>query len=432
MHEQSMSDRDHPPTLTAGGLRRLFRALVPETDAPENAEFLRALLLLGGALSSLTLLTYFCTTSWTLPFPRDKATLVLGRDFLNLWMYGRAVLDIDPARFYDIATYNGELALLIGPGYPGQNWPNPPTALVVMAPFGLLAYFPALIAWFAIGILAFYLAGRRELSDARILAVILVSPAALLCVISGQSSLLTTAALLVIFASLDKRPVIAGVLIGLLTVKPQLGVLFPFALIASGRWRVFLSAAATTLALIAISLVLGGQESWIDYIAKALPLQREVLADAAGTAMPFHPTVFMNVRGLVGNRIGEVIQFCFAIAAVIAVAAAFGYRRTADPRKLQALFFACTVCASPYMGAYDLLPLTFAAVALLAEGKLDATGRRLAQLVFWTPALQLLFGNLQIPGPGFIAPVFAAYLMLKLFAPIASHAGQGDRLAAAG
>ena len=432
MHEQSLSDRDHPPTLTAGGLRRLFRALVPETDAPENAEFLRALLLLGGALSSLTLLTYFCTTSWTLPFPRDKATLVLGRDFLNLWMYGRAVLDIDPARFYDIATYNGELALLIGPGYPGQNWPNPPTALVVMAPFGLLAYFPALIAWFAIGILAFYLAGRRELSDARILTVILVSPAALLCVISGQSSLLTTAALLVIFASLDKRPVIAGVLIGLLTVKPQLGVLFPFALIASGRWRVFLSAAATTLALIAISLVLGGQESWIDYIAKALPLQREVLADAAGTAMPFHPTVFMNVRGLVGNRIGEVIQFCFAIAAVIAVAAAFGYRRTADPRKLQALFFACTVCASPYMGAYDLLPLTFAAVALLAGGKLDATGRRLAQLVFWTPALQLLFGNLQIPGPGFIAPVFAAYLMLKLFAPIASRAGQGDRLAAAG
>src|SRR4030081_3345162 len=176
-----------------------------------------------------------------------------------------------------------------------------------MAPFGLLAYFPALIAWFAIGILAVYLAGRRELSDARILTVILVSPAALLCVISGQSSLLTTAALLVIFASLDKRPVIAGVLIGLLTVKPQLGVLFPFALIASGRWRGFLSAAATPLALIAISLVLGGQESWIDYIAKALPLQREVLADAAGTAMPFHPTVFMNVRGLVGNRIGEVI-----------------------------------------------------------------------------------------------------------------------------
>ena len=39
----------------------------------------------------------------------------------------------------------------------------------------------------------------------------------------------------------------------------------------------------------------------------------------------------------------------------------------------------------------------------------------MAQLVFWTPALQLLFGNLQIPGPGFIAPLFAAYLLRKLF-----------------
>ena len=142
--------------------------------------------------------------------------------------------------------------------------------------------------------------------------------------------------------------------------------------------------------------------------------------------------MFMNVRGLVGNRIGEAIQLAFAIAAVIAVAAAFRYRSGSDPLKLQALFFACTVCASPYMGAYDLLPLTFAAVALLANGKLDATGRRLAQLVFWTPALQLLFGNLQLPGPGFIAPVFAGYLLLKLFAPVAIPTGQAEGVVPAG
>ena len=85
------------------------------------------------------------------------------------------------------------------------------------------------------------------------------------------------------------------------------------------------------------------------------------------------------------------------------------------------------------MGAYDLLPLTFAAVALLAEGKLDNMGRRLAQLVFWTPALQLLFGNLQIPGPGFIAPVFVAYLLRQLFAPVgAAAADPSKRIAQAG
>ncbi len=403
----------------AAGLRRVIRNLVPETRDPANAEFLRALLVLGGALFVLTIATYLATTNWAGAFPRDKATLVLGRDFLNLWMYGRALFEGgDPSRFYDIAIYNDALAQMLGAGYPGQNWPNPPTALVVMAPFGLFNYFPALMAWAAVSFLAFYLAGRREVADLRTLAIVAVSPAALLCVLSGQSSLLTTAALLAIFAQLDKRPTLAGVLIGLLTVKPQLGILFPFALIASGRWRAFFAAGATAVALLAASVALGGIESWLAYIVKALPLQREVLQDAAGTAMPFHPTIFMNIRGLVGNHVAEIIQFAFTIAAVVAVSAAFRYRRSADPRALQALFLACTVSASPYMGAYDLLPLTFVAVALIAEEKLDAKGRRLAQLVYWTPALQLLFGTVQLPGPGFIAPLFAAWLLQRMFRPV--------------
>src|ERR1700752_2421031 len=99
MQHQSLSDRDHPPAVGGSSLRRFFNALVPQTQTPENAEFLRALIVLGGALFALTLLTYFLTMSWTWPFPRDKATLVLGRDFLNLWMYGRAVGDADPAGF---------------------------------------------------------------------------------------------------------------------------------------------------------------------------------------------------------------------------------------------------------------------------------------------------------------------------------------------
>jgi hypothetical protein len=419
-----MSDASLQSRNTAG-LRRLMRALTPETRDPDNAEFLRALLLLGGTLFVLTIATYLATTNWTGAFPRDKATLVLGRDFLNLWMYGRALFEGgEPSRFYDVATYNDALAQMLGAGYPGQNWPNPPTALVVMAPFGLLGYFPALMAWAAVSFLAFYLAGRCEIADRRTLAITAVSPAALLCVLSGQSSLLTTAALLAIFAQLDKRPILAGVLIGLLTVKPQLGILFPFALIASGRWRVFFAAGVTALALLAASVALGGIESWHTYIIKALPLQREVLQDAAGTAVPFHPTIFMNIRGLVGNHVAEIIQFAFTLAAIVAVSAAFRTRRDTDPRTLQALFLACAVSASPYMGAYDLLPLTFAAVALIAEEKLDARGRRLAQLVYWTPALQLLFGTVQLPGPGFIAPLFAAYLLQRMFKPVIAAAAQ--------
>jgi hypothetical protein len=407
MRDHALPEQPAPPPA-----HRRF----PGVTAPPDADMLRGLLLFGTAWCALLALAYLATTQWTWPFPRDKVGLVLGRDFLNLWMYGRAAFGPDPARFYDIAIYNGELARLLGRGYPGQNWPNPPTALLVMAPFGLLGYFPALLAWFAAGLLAFGLAVRRVVSDGRILAIMLLSPAALLCAMSGQSSLLTTAALLAIFAWLDKRPLAAGILIGFLTVKPQLGVLFPIALIASARWQVFGWAALTALVLLALSVALGGWEIWHAYIVKALPLQREVLGDGTGAAMPFHPTVFMNMRSLVGNQAGEAIQLGFAVAAVAVVAAAFRVAR-ADDARLPALFFACSIGASPYMGAYDCLPLTTAAIALLAAGRLDRVGRRVAQLIFWTPALQLMFGTLQLPGPGFIAPAFAAYLVMQIVLP---------------
>src|SRR3974390_2646306 len=154
-----MPDLSLKPAAAGSGLRRALQKLAPETRDAANAEFLRALLLLGGALFVLTLASYLLTTHWASASPRDKATLVVGRDFLNLWMYGVAAFEGDPARYYDLTTYNDTLAHLLGPGYPGQNWPNPPTALVVMAPFGLLDYFPALFAWFAASLLAFFLAG---------------------------------------------------------------------------------------------------------------------------------------------------------------------------------------------------------------------------------------------------------------------------------
>ncbi|MGJ4945385.1 glycosyltransferase family 87 protein [Bradyrhizobium sp. HKCCYLS1011] len=396
-------------------LKRLLELMTPAAANEADREMLRGLAVLGGGFFIFTFVTFLWATQWSWPFPRDGSTLVVGRDFLNFWMYGRAAFTPDPSRFYDLSIYNDALAALLGPGYPGQNVPNPPNALVVMAPFGLLNYVPALLLWFALGLLAFYLGCRSSFADGRALLVVAISPAALMCILSGQSSFLTTAALFASFAFLDRRPAFAGLLIGLLTVKPQLGILLPVMLVASSRWRVIASAAVAAAALFAASVAIGGLQGWVDYVTKALPVMREVLRDPSGIAMPYHATLFMSFRGLLGDQVADAIQAVAAVAAVAAVYAAFRYRKHGDPALLRALLLACTICASPYMGTYDVLPLTAAAIALLADGKLDAIGRRLAQLVFWLPALQLLFGNLQMPGPGLIPAVFALYLLRRLF-----------------
>jgi hypothetical protein len=410
-------------TATPGLIGRFARLLPPSLEGDDRA-FFCDLALLGSVLFAATIAAYACTTDWSGTIPRDGTTLAVGRDFLNLWMYGRAAGSADPGRFYDLAAYHDALRSLLGMELNGQNWSYPPSAMLLAAPFGQLGYLTALACWTLTGIAVFLVVARRHVTGWRVLIPIALSPAALFCLISGQSSFLTAAMLIAILASLDRRPLTAGVLIGLLTIKPQLGLLFPFMLIASGRWRVFAAAAMTSLALVVATAAVFGPQIWVDFVVKGLPVQGIVLADPDRIATPFFPTVFMNLRGLnLSYPVAMAVQAVFSAAALGAVIWAFRFRKDADPALMMALVLACSVCASPYLLAYDLLPLTFAAVALLATARLDAPGRRLAQLVYWTPALQLALGTYHLPGPALIAPAFAAYLLTRLKKPPAQRPG---------
>jgi Glycosyltransferase family 87 len=395
----------------------LARLLPPALERDDRALF-RDLAVLGSLLFAITLAAYVATIDWSGSIPRDGTTLAVGRDFLNLWMYGRAAVTADPGQFYDLAAYQGALRGLLGMEFPGQNWSYPPSVMLLAAPFGQLGYLTALACWTLAGVAVFVAVARQHVPDWRILIPALVSPAALFCLISGQSAFLTAALLMASLAWLDRRPVAAGILIGLLSIKPQLGILFPFMLMASGRWRVFAAAAATALALVGVTAAIFGGQVWIDFVAKGLPVQGLVLSDPDRIATPFFPTVFINLRGLdLPYAAAMSVQAIFSAFALGAVIWAFRCRKQADPPLMLALFLACSAAASPYLLAYDWLPLSFAAVTLLAGGHCDGPGRRLVQLVYWTPALQLALGTWHLPGPALIAPALVAWLLFRLRNP---------------
>src|SRR5207244_1965063 len=181
----------HAQSMPGGVWRRLtsvLDALTPSFEAQQDREFFRDLTWLAAVMFAITAAAYVATVNWSTPFPRDSTTLIVGRDFLNLWMYGRAALAPDPGRFYDVATYNHELLALLGPGYPVQNWPNPPNFFLISLPFGALSFYAALLCWMTLGITLFVAAAYRQLSDWRVLVPVLLSPAAIFCVLSGQSS----------------------------------------------------------------------------------------------------------------------------------------------------------------------------------------------------------------------------------------------------
>jgi len=60
---------------------------------------------------------------------------------------------------------------------------------------------------------------------------------------------------------------LAGIFLGLLSYKPQFGILFPIVLLVSRNWRVLLSAAATTLICVLIATVAFGYQVWPTFIA---------------------------------------------------------------------------------------------------------------------------------------------------------------------
>jgi hypothetical protein len=385
-------------------------------DAREEDRSAIALLTWASALFvGLTALHYAWTISWSAPIPRDATTLVVGRDFLNFWMYGRAAWLPDPGRFYDPQLYRDALTALLGPDYPGQNWSYPPSIMLLAAPFGRLPYLAALGVWTVLGVGVFLWVAARAVDIRRVLLPILLSPAAVFCLVSGQSSFLTAAALLAIFAALDRRPVLAGILIGVLTLKPQLGLLFPVLLAASGRWRVFTAAAVTALLIAAATALAFGPQVWSDFILKGIPVQNQVLADPQRLGTLYYPTIFMNVRGIGASYgLATAVQAAFSAFAVGAVWFAARFRKDVDPQLLAALFLACSICGVPYFLSYDTLAMTCLAVMLLSGGKLDAQGRTLAKLVFWLPLIQIALGTYHLPGAALIPAAFAGYLLLRV------------------
>ena len=400
----------------------VLNAAAPVEVQPGDGGAIRLLTIAGAGFAALTAMFYVWKLSWTGQIPRDGSTLVIGRDFLNFWMYGRAAWLPEPSRFYDPHLYNDALAALLGPDYPRQNWSYPPTIMLLAAPFGRIGYFAALALWTVRGFRSSP-RWRAAACDRRLLIPILCSPAAVFCLISGQSSFLTAAMLLTIMALLDRRPVLAGILIGLLTLKPQLGLLFPVLLAASGRWRVFAVAGITALLLAAAATAVFGPQVWIDFVQKG-PAGAEPRARRPGPDR--HAILSDDLYELARRRRelrrrhddpGHTSQPWPWLPYFLPTGCARTPTRNCSAPCSSRQRCARCLISCPTTCSRSPAPPSM----LLARGKLDTTGQTLAKLVYWLPLIQMIFGQYHLPGPAFILPAFAAFLLMRVLKPSADR-----------
>ena len=141
----------------------------------------------------------------------------------------------------------------------------PPTFLVVALPTALLPYLWALLIWMTLTFAGYLLVLRKIIPRTETLWPALAFPGAFANLMNGQNGLLAFSLLGGALLTLESSPILGGVLFGLLSYKPPMGVLVPIVLAASGRWRAFFAAALTAIALAGISFVMFGAETWRDY-----------------------------------------------------------------------------------------------------------------------------------------------------------------------
>ncbi len=384
--------------------------------APDPASFReiwRGVFLPGAIASGILLTLYLLSVEWAPRFPRDIHGYALGRDFLNFWTYGREAWSGEAGRFYDIGIYNAHLQALVGADYQTQQWSYPPHLILLMAPFGLLPYLPAYAFWTALGVAALFWSLPNG-TDRRLGALALaLAPAGLICLVSGQNAFFAVAIFAGVFRFLDTRPILAGVLLGLLTVKPQLGLLLPLMLVVTGRWTVFASAAATTIALFAATALLFGPDIWTTYLRDAIPLQEYVIRDPTRATMGLMPTAYMNAR-----IVGLSAETAYAVQAVFAAlalgAVVWTYSRPRDPLLSYAVLITATLSATPYLMSYDFVVLSWVLLALAAAERAAPGDRRILLAVQFVPFLAIAGELAGVPGAALILPGLAAVWLLRL------------------
>ncbi len=291
----------------------------------------------------------------------------IGTDFSNVYAAGVLTLKGQPEAAYDPALQHAaERAVFDGQDVPFYGWHYPPLFLFVAAALSFLSYGWALLAWMAITIPAYLAAIRAIIPQPGTLVVALAFPAVFINLGHGQNGFLTAALLGGSLVLLDRRPLIAGILIGLLAYKPQFGVLIPLVLAVTGRWQVFGAAAVTVITASAASYAVFGIEVWHAFF-ESTKFTRNVVLESGGTGWQKIQSIFAATR-MWGANIQVAYAAQIILGSSIAVSLIWLWRSLAAfPLKAAALAIG-SLLATPYVLDYDLVVLAIAIAFLTAHG----------------------------------------------------------------
>jgi hypothetical protein len=332
-------------------------------------------------------------------------------DFVGVWAAGRLLLDGHPAGAYDWALHKQVEDLAVGHAFAGYfAWYYPPFFLPVAAPLALMPYALASAVW-SLATFPAYLATIRRIVGQRVgLLLACAVPALVANFVVGQNGFLTAALLGGALAALPRRPLLAGYLLGLMTYKPQFGILLPLVLVAGGHWRAFLSAAAVALVLVATSLLAFGLEPWWGFLHN-LHMANETVMSHGDADLQKMQTLFGLARALgVPEHAAWLLQSALSLAVAGALWLVWRSKQEFEIKAAAAAVGA--LLATPYLYMYDLVVLAVPMAFLVRAGRNGAFLSHEWAALGLACLLLLSFPFVKLP-VGFLAVAIVAGLVAR-------------------
>jgi hypothetical protein len=297
----------------------------------------------------------------------DKDGLGIPTDFVNVWAAGRFVLDGHPALAYDWPTQKEVEVAVLGVNFAGDfAWHYPPPFLAIASLLARMPYGIAFITWVLASLIPYMVVMRAIVGRPIGWMLAFAMPMVLNNATVGQNGFLTAALIGGTLYLIPVRPVLAGICLGLLTYKPQYGLLFPLVLIAASQWTVFVSAGVVAVMMAVGSWLAFGTDSWQAFFHWMPMFQQAFLVEGKATWWKLQ-SIFSMVRYFGGGE--QLAWICqWILSATVAVVLALMWR-SRIPYSLKAAALATgTLLITPYLFLYDMMVLAIPVAFLVRVG----------------------------------------------------------------
>ena len=349
---------------------------------------------------------------------RDPFDQLKWSDFVNIYTMGNIARTGPASVLYDPdAEYRRQVALVPESADERYLPVYPPQIALVLAPFSRLSYHPAAVLWalFTITVYAaaVWLAWRSVPGALKDPVLVTMAAAAFpplwSTVLHGQ----TTAIPILAFsggtiALAQERKILAGVVMGLLFIKPHFGLLLAVVVLVCREWRMLAGLAISAVAQGAIVAVVLGPAVWLDYaaIVPRLAALQEALAPR-----PDEMHSLASVTSVLPQSIASLVWF--AACLWVAVMTVRVWRSTAPLTLRMAVLVLGSVLVNPHVVVYDVAVLAAPLVWLGGwfEGSSQGSPALRRQ---WRVALYALFVLLLVPTARFVPIQLSPLVMLWL------------------